>query len=124
MGIATTKNPLNLRDLYKKADKNMYREKLTQSNSKRSAVVQTLVKAMEAKDYKSESHTERLQVLVSDLGRAVYFTRQKLDDLRLLAKFHDIGNIGISDSILFKSGLPLLHSKQTKCGGIARSAIV
>lgn len=104
VGLATTKKSLDLRALYKEADKNMYREKLHQSMSKRNTVVQTLVKAMEVKDCKMGNHAERLQVLAANLGRAVYFTRQRLDGLHLLAKFHDIGNIGVSDSILFKSG--------------------
>lgn len=110
VGLATTKKSLDLRALYKEADNNMYREKLYKSKSKRNTVVQTLVKAMDAKNYKTENNAERLPALVADLGRAVYFTRQKLDDLRLLAKFHDIGNIGIPDSILFKPG-PLTVSE-------------
>ncbi|MFX4262328.1 PAS domain S-box protein [Pelotomaculum propionicicum] len=110
VGFATTKRPLDLRDLYKEADNNMYREKLHQSRSTRSAVVQTLVKAMEARDFNTEDHAERLLVLVSDLGRAVDLPKQKLDDLRLLAKFHDIGKVGIPDSILFKPG-PLTFSE-------------
>ncbi|MFX4262329.1 PAS domain S-box protein [Pelotomaculum propionicicum] len=110
VGFATTKRSLDLRDLYKEADNNMYREKLHQSRSTRSAVVQTLVKAMEARDFNTEDHAERLLVLVSDLGRAVDLPKQKLDDLRLLAKFHDIGKVGIPDSILFKPG-PLTFSE-------------
>lgn len=102
VGFATTKRSLDLRDLYKEADNNMYREKLHQSRSTRSAVVQTLVKAMEARDYNTEDHAERLLVLVSDLGKSVDLPKQKLHDLRLLAKFHDIGKVGIPDSILFK----------------------
>ncbi|NLI11746.1 MAG: diguanylate cyclase, partial [Peptococcaceae bacterium] len=103
-GFATTNDPLGLGDLYREADNNMYREKLHQSKSTRSAVVQTLVKAMEARDYNTEGHAERLLVLVSSLGKAEGFPKQRLDDLSLLAKFHDIGKVGIPDSILFKPG--------------------
>lgn len=110
VGFATTRRSLDLRDLYKEADNNMYREKLHQSRSTRSAVVQTLVKAMEARDFNTENHAERLLDLVLNLGRAMDLPKQKLDDLRLLAKFHDIGKVGIPDSILFKPG-PLTPSE-------------
>lgn len=110
VGFATTRRSLDLRDLYKEADNNMYREKLHQSRSTRSAVVQTLVKAMEARDFNTEDHAERLLDLVLNLGRAMDLPKQKLDDLRLLAKFHDIGKVGIPDSILFKPG-PLTPSE-------------
>lgn len=110
VGFATTRRSLDLRDLYKEADNNMYREKLHQSRSTRSAVVQTLVKAMEARDFNTEGHAERLLDLVLNLGRAMDLPKQKLDDLRLFAKFHDIGKVGIADSILFKPG-PLTPSE-------------
>ncbi len=104
VGFATTKNSLGLRDLYKEADNNMYREKFHQSKSTRSAIVLTLIKAMEARDYNTEDHAKRLLVLVANLGKAMDLPKQKLDDLCLFAKFHDIGKVGISDSILFKPG--------------------
>lgn len=115
VGFATTKKSLGLRDLYKEADNNMYREKLHQSKSTRSAIVQTLVKALEAGDYNTEDHAERLLVLVANLGKAVDLTGQKLDDLCLFAKFHDIGKVGIPDSILFKPGsLTLLELNEIR----------
>jgi HD-GYP domain-containing protein (c-di-GMP phosphodiesterase class II) len=88
----------------------MYREKLHQSKSTRSAIVQALVKAMEARDFNTEGHAERLLVLVSELGKALGLPKQRLDDLRLFAKFHDIGKVGTPDSILFKPG-PLTMSE-------------
>ena len=104
VGFATNKKTVGLRDLYKEADNNMYREKLHQSKSTRSAIVQALVKAMEARDFNTEGHAERLLVLVSELGKALSLPKQRMDDLRLFAKFHDIGKVGTPDSILFKPG--------------------
>jgi len=101
----------SMRDVYIEADNSMYREKLHHVKSSRSAVVQTLGKALEARDFITEGHTERIQSLVVYLAEAVGSKRDRLADLRLFAKFHDIGKIGISDSILFKKG-PLTHEER------------
>ncbi len=94
----------SLGEVFKEADNNMYREKLHCGQSARSAIVQTLMKALEARDYITEGHAERLQELVETLASAIGLPERSLGDLRLLAKFHDIGKVGIPDRILFKPG--------------------
>ncbi len=91
-------------ELFIEADNNMYREKLHRSQSVRSAIVQTLMKAMEARDFITEGHADRLQDLVGILARNIGLPERTVADLRLLAQFHDIGKVGISDRILFKPG--------------------
>jgi len=93
-----------VKDLYKEADNNMYREKLHRGQSARSAVVQTVMRLLEARDFITEGHADRLQDMVSSLGQAVGLPEGKLADLRLLAQFHDIGKVGIPDRILLKPG--------------------
>lgn len=95
---------LNPGDLFKEADNNMYREKLYRSQSVRSAIIQTLMKTLEARDFLTEGHAERLQNLVAGVGMAVEMSVDKITALRLLAQFHDIGKVGIPDRILFKPG--------------------
>lgn len=103
IGFALRTEPYtSLNELYIEADNNMYREKLYRSKSARSAIVQTLMKALEARDFITEGHAERLQVLVAKMGTALGLPPQNITDLRLLAQFHDIGKVGIRDSILFK----------------------
>ncbi len=91
-------------DLFKEADNNMYREKLHRSKSARNAIVRTLMKALEARDFITEGHALRLQDYVTRLARAIGMPVQSGSDLNLLAKFHDIGKVGVRDSILFKPG--------------------
>ncbi|MCL6610182.1 MAG: PAS domain S-box protein [Peptococcaceae bacterium] len=91
-------------ELFKEADNSMYREKLHRSQSARSAIVQTLMKALEARDFITEGHAERLQDLVTVMARSIGLPEQNITDLRLLAQFHDIGKVGVSDRILFKPG--------------------
>ncbi|MBP2652537.1 MAG: diguanylate cyclase with and sensor [Firmicutes bacterium] len=93
----------NLERIFKEADNNMYREKMHQSLSMRNALVEAMMRALEARDYITEGHADRLQYLVVELAKKTGVPSQRLADLRLLAKFHDIGKVGIPDSILFKS---------------------
>jgi len=94
----------DLSELFKEADNNMYRAKLQRGESTRGAAVKILLRALEEKDFITGGHAERLQALVTALGRAAGVPKSRLKDLRLLAQFHDIGKVGIPDDILFKPG--------------------
>lgn len=99
------KKQVNMDELFKEADNNMYREKLHSSKSTRSAIVQTLMRALKARDFITEGHADRLQELVVALANNIGLPERNIADLRLLAQFHDIGKVGIPDRILFKPGL-------------------
>lgn len=105
LGFAvSTQADQGMSELFKEADNNMYREKLHRSQSARSAIVQTLMKTLEARDFITEGHAVRLQGFVTALAEAIDLPKHNMSDLNLLAKFHDIGKVGVSDTILFKPG--------------------
>jgi len=105
VGMANKSDPtVSMNAVFKEADNNMYREKLHHSQSNRSAIVQTLSTAMEARDFITDGHADRLQDIVADMGNALGLTASIISDLRLLARFHDIGKVGVPDHILFKPG--------------------
>jgi diguanylate cyclase (GGDEF)-like protein len=104
IGMSVRTSPeQSMGEVYKAADDNMYREKLHSSLSVRSAIVHTLAKALEVRDFVTDGHADRLQSLVVALAVAVGLPESELSDLRLLGRFHDIGKVGIPDHILFKS---------------------
>ncbi len=92
----------NIFDLFKQADDNMYRHKLLHSKKTRSTIIQTIMNLLDAKD--TENHTARLQKLLTLVGHEMGLTSRVISDLKLLAQFHDIGKVGISDQILLKPG--------------------
>ena len=100
----SSETSVDIGNLFKEADNNMYREKLYRGRSARSAIVQTLMKTLEAKDFITEGHVDRLQNLVVNIAASVGLSEHRINDLRLLALFHDIGKVGISDRILLKPG--------------------
>jgi len=93
---------ISIEDLLREADNSMYREKLHHSRSARSAIVQTVMKLLEERDFVTEEHADRLQDLTSRLAQQSNLPEPRVAEIRLLAKFHDVGKIGIPDHILLK----------------------
>lgn len=93
---------VNMEFMFQEADNNMYQNKLLRKESTRSTFVKTFMKALEAKDFVSESHARRIEKLVVLIGKSLGLHQDKMDKLILLSKFHDIGKIGIPDVILKK----------------------
>lgn len=102
MGLTQDGNGGDLTEAFKAADDNMYRGKLHRAQSVRSAIVNTLAKALEARDFVTDGHADRLQDLVEALACKIGVPENEIGDFRLLARFHDIGKVGIPDRILFK----------------------
>ena len=105
VGYAVRTSPgTTISSIFEEADNNMYREKLHSRLSARSSIVQTMMRALEARDFITEGHADRLQALVVKMARVLELSETTVNDLRLLAQFHDIGKVGVPDSILFKKG--------------------
>ena len=103
----------NLKDVFKKADNHMYRKKLYRTQSVRSTIVNTLINTLKARDLTTERHAMRLEKLLVGLAALIGLPESTTADLSLLAKFHDIGKVGVSDSILLKEG-PLTSEEWTE----------
>jgi diguanylate cyclase (GGDEF)-like protein/PAS domain S-box-containing protein len=105
MGVATAdKSEHSLKDLFKRADDMMYRDKLYRSSSSRSKIVQSLLAALAERDYITEGHARRLEELCRSVGEKIALSSNHLADLALLAQVHDLGKVGVPDHILFKPG--------------------
>lgn len=61
-------------------------------------------KALELRDEETEGHTQRVTELTLELARAMGIEEGNLTNIRRGALLHDIGKIGIPDSILLKPG--------------------
>jgi len=82
----------------------MYRRKLLESKSLRSAIVSSLKEALFERSNETEGHAERIWHLCHQMGRSLGLSESQLDDLRLLSLLHDVGKIAIRDGILLKPG--------------------
>lgn len=67
-------------------------------------------KALELRDFSTERHTERVVSMTMELGRKIGLAEPDLLRIKRGAQLHDIGKMGIPDSILLKPG-PLDESE-------------
>lgn len=105
LGASTTENiNKNIHQTFKEAEDKVYRQKLLQEKSIRSAIMNSLKVGLETKSVETEEHTERLVKNALKIGKKLRLTMAELDELILVAKLHDIGKIGISEEILLKPG--------------------
>ncbi len=66
--------------------------------------VNALSDALNERDSYTQAHCDRVVVLAEELGTACGLSADELARLRICARFHDIGKIGVPDSVLLKSG--------------------
>ncbi|HOL47040.1 MAG TPA: response regulator [bacterium] len=64
--------------------------------------IQSLIKALEARDEYTKGHTERVAELSVKLGKYMGLSENEINELKIAANLHDIGKIGIKDEILLK----------------------
>ncbi|MCW3489707.1 sensor domain-containing diguanylate cyclase/phosphohydrolase [Dethiobacter alkaliphilus] len=102
IGFASGKHAL--KDIVITADNSLNRSKLHRSTSVKSHFTATLMAMLAERDYILEGHAERLEKMSVKIAQAADLTSEEKTDLILLAKFHDIGKVGIADQLLYKPG--------------------
>lgn len=65
-------------------------------------IIECLVAALEAKDCYTCGHSSRVADMSLDLARALGMRGIALEDVHIAAHLHDIGKIGVSESVLRK----------------------
>ncbi|NLM45523.1 MAG: diguanylate cyclase [Firmicutes bacterium] len=98
----STGEKINVDDLFREADNNMYREKARRSSAVRETTIQILLRALAARQYTNGQSAERMEEMVAGLAMKSGITGEHLNDIRLFAKFHDIGYVGVPEKIFFK----------------------
>jgi len=66
------------------------------------STLKALVQALEARDYETHGHSERVVTFSLRLGYELGLDKKALRDLELGALMHDIGKIGVPDAVLRK----------------------
>lgn len=105
LGVASKNNHgEEIYEVLAEAEKKMYRNKLAESRSARSAVLNSLRNTLAEKSQETEEHTTRMEVMALKLGKKLGLMQEELNRLSLLVSLHDVGKILIAEEILNKPG--------------------
>ncbi len=94
----------SLNAVLKRAEEGMYRHKLLESRSTRSSIIASLEQTLHEKHIETLEHTKRIRKMCVKVGNRMGLSHEEMDELVLLGALHDIGKIGIPESILMKPG--------------------
>ncbi|MCT4631559.1 MAG: diguanylate cyclase [Firmicutes bacterium] len=97
-------NQFDIDEVLKEAEDYMYKNKLMESKSLRSSVINSIQQTLHEKSFETEAHGMRLGKLSEYIGEKIGLSRKELDDLALVSMLHDIGKITVSNDILEKNG--------------------
>ncbi|MGQ0562619.1 MAG: HD-GYP domain-containing protein [Gemmatimonadota bacterium] len=73
-------------------------------------ILERLARASDFRDESTYAHTARVGELAAQIARCIGLDDTEVEQLRVAARLHDIGKIGLSDSILQKPG-PLVPAE-------------
>lgn len=89
-------------EILDEAESKMYKNKLTESRSIKSNILNTLLKTLSEKSQETSSHSERMAELATKLAEKIGLSQNEINKLTLIAKLHDIGKTVIPERILSK----------------------
>jgi len=105
LGCATKeREEETIQDIINEAESRMYRNKLLEGRSTRSALITSLERSLWEISEETEAHSRRMRDMALQMGSALGLSSAELDVLELLARLHDLGKLGVSRSILAKPG--------------------
>jgi len=91
-------------DLFIMAEDQMYRRKLSEGNSMRNETIKLVMSTLFEKNAREEQHCERVSEICRQIGSALNLGEEDIKELSTAGLLHDIGKIGISETILNKDG--------------------
>ncbi len=66
--------------------------------------IESLIKALDSRDIVSSGHSSRVADISCTIGKAFGLSKKDMHNLKLGALLHDVGKVGISETILGKPG--------------------
>jgi len=80
------------------------RKRTQQIRQREEEISMRLLAAAVKRDQETGAHVRRIGLYAAEMGSALGWEPSRIDDIRIAAPMHDIGKIGIPDSILLKPG--------------------
>lgn len=89
-------------EILDEAESRMYKNKLTESRSIKSNILNTLLKTLSEKSQETSRHSNRMAALARKVAAEIDLSQSEVNKLTLIAKLHDIGKTVIPEKILNK----------------------
>jgi len=93
---------VDMKEVFKQAEDNMYRHKLSESSSFRSKTIDLIMNSLFEKNNREMLHSKRVSKICENIAHKLKFTKEDINKMRLVGLMHDIGKISIDESILNK----------------------
>ncbi len=94
----------NFQVLFKKAEDNMYENKMYENESTQDSILNSLETMLRETTNETIEHSMRLKNNALKIGKELNLSEQVLNTLSSLADLHDLGKIAIPEEILLKPG--------------------
>ncbi len=105
-------NQANIFLVLEAARKNLILEKLLDVNSNTNSIISMLMATLNAYSKETVAHSDRLRETAVRFGRHLGMAPSELSRLAVAAQLHDVGKIGIPDSILNKKEALADHERE------------
>jgi diguanylate cyclase (GGDEF)-like protein/PAS domain S-box-containing protein len=99
-----TSNKEHMNDVFKIAEDDMYRHKLSERLSMRSKSIDLIMNSLYEKSNREMHHSKRVGDICELIASHMYYSQAEVKQIKLAGLVHDIGKIGISNAILDKDG--------------------
>jgi diguanylate cyclase (GGDEF)-like protein len=103
----------SLQSVFKKAEDQMYENKMYESESTHTGILDSLKAMLRDNTEETTEHSRRMEEMALQLGELIGLTQPELNALSSLADLHDLGKVAIPDKILLKEG-PLTEEEMEK----------
>jgi len=105
LGLGTKEDAeTHIDDAEKEAEEMLNKSKMFEAKSYHSAVLSSIRSTLYVRSHETEEHALRIAEVSVKIGQELELSPKDLEELQLFSMLHDIGKIGIEDSILNKPG--------------------
>lgn len=91
-------------DVLKSAERNMYKNKLHESQSMVGSAIKVIHSTLLEKNHREAEHSRRVAKISKNIAKAMGLPEAKINEMETIGLMHDIGKIAIAEAILEKTG--------------------
>ena len=105
IGYAVKEKPSEqMHQIFKRAEDDMYSHKLAESSSMRSKTIDLIMNSLFEKSNREMLHSDRVSMLCHNIASEMEFSQEDINQAKIAGLVHDIGKIGVNNTILDKPG--------------------